>query len=60
VLMAVPLAAVVRVVIDELFPPKTPDDHPSALTEVVVAGTGLPNDPVAPRGPLRPDPAETD
>ncbi len=67
VLMAVPLAAVMRVVIDELFPPKTPDDHPSALTEVVVAGTGLPNDPAAhppapnaPRGPLRPDPAETD
>ena len=60
VLMAVPLAAVVRVVIDELFPPKTPDDHPSALTEVVVAGTGLPNDPATPRGPLRPDPAETD
>jgi predicted PurR-regulated permease PerM len=46
VLMAVPLAAVLRVVIDELFPPKTPGDHPSALTEAVVAGTGLPNDPV--------------
>ncbi|MCA1669007.1 MAG: AI-2E family transporter [Thermomicrobia bacterium] len=47
VLMAVPLAAVVRVIIDELFPPKTPGDHVAALTEVVVAGTGLPNDPLA-------------
>ncbi|MHB8646007.1 MAG: AI-2E family transporter [Thermomicrobiales bacterium] len=45
VLMAVPLAAVLRVVIDEIFPPKLPGDHPSALTEVAVAGTGLPNDP---------------
>lgn len=53
VLMAVPLAAVFRVVIDELFPPKLPGDRPSALTEVAVAGTGLPNDPVA--GPARRD-----
>ncbi len=45
VLMAVPLAAVLRVLIDELFPPKAPGDQPSALTEVVVADTGLPNDP---------------
>ncbi len=62
VLLAVPLAAVLRVVIDELFPPKMPDDHPSALTEVAVAGTGLPNDPVPnpPRAPLRPESAETD
>jgi len=50
-LLAVPLAAVLRVVIDELFPPKTPGDAPSALTEVIVAGTGLPNDPeTEPRG----------
>jgi predicted PurR-regulated permease PerM len=62
VLLAVPLAAVLRVIIDELFPPKTPGDAPSALTEVVVAGTGLPNDPVTepPRGRLRPESAETD
>ncbi|MDQ6834109.1 MAG: AI-2E family transporter, partial [Chloroflexota bacterium] len=55
VLMAVPLAAVLRVLIDELFPPKMPGDEPSALTEVVVADTGLPNDPIAtsPRGLLR-------
>ncbi len=52
VLMAVPLAATVRVIIDELFPPKVPGDEPSALTEVAVAGTGLPNDPLAePRSP---------
>lgn len=62
VLFAVPLAAVFRVVIDELFPPKTPGDAPSALTEVVVAGTGLPNDPRAePSGrSLHPGSAETD
>lgn len=47
VLLAVPLAAVLRVMIDELFPPKVPGDHPSALTEIAIAGTGLPNDPVA-------------
>ncbi len=57
VLMAVPLAAALRVIIDELFPPKLPDDHPSALTEYAVAGTGLPNDPEAP--PL-PAPASAD
>ncbi len=54
VLMAVPLAAVLRVVIDELFPPKIPGDHPSALTEVAVAGTGLPNDPLPDPPPLPP------
>jgi predicted PurR-regulated permease PerM len=45
VLMAVPVAAAMRVIIDELFPPKLTTDHPSALTEYAVAGTGLPNDP---------------
>jgi predicted PurR-regulated permease PerM len=48
VLLAVPVAAAVRVVLDELFPPKVPGDAPSALTEIAVAGTGLPNDPEAP------------
>jgi predicted PurR-regulated permease PerM len=45
VLLAVPLAAATRVIIDELFPPKVAGDEPSALTEIAVAGTGLPNDP---------------
>lgn len=48
VLLAVPLAAATRVIIDELFPPKVVGDEPSALTEVAVAGTGLPNDPERP------------
>jgi predicted PurR-regulated permease PerM len=48
VLLAVPVAAAVRVVLDETFPPKVPSDQPSALTEIAVAGTGLPNDPLLP------------
>lgn len=56
VLLAVPLAAVGRVIIDEVFPPKLAGDEPSALTTVAVAGTGLPNDPerAQPQGGLRP------
>ncbi len=50
VLLAVPIAAALRVVLDELFPPHDIGDAPSALTEVAVAGTGLPNDPDAPHG----------
>jgi predicted PurR-regulated permease PerM len=49
VLLAVPVAAATRVVLDELFPPKVLGDAPSALTQIAVAGTGLPNDPEAPR-----------
>lgn len=49
VLLAVPVAAAARVVLDELFPPKVFGDAPSELTEIAVAGTGLPNDPEAPR-----------
>lgn len=45
VLMAVPIAAAARVIIDEIFPPKMLGDEPSTLTELAVAGTGLPNDP---------------
>jgi predicted PurR-regulated permease PerM len=54
VLLAVPLAAAVRVIIDEFFPPHVVGDEPSALTTFAVAGTGLPNDPERispPRGP---------
>lgn len=49
VLLAVPLAAAVRVIIDEVFPPRVVGDEPSALTTFAVAGTGLPNDPEAGR-----------
>jgi predicted PurR-regulated permease PerM len=58
VLLAVPLAAVMRVIIDEVFPPKVAGDEPSALTTLAVAGTGLPNDPGATRQDrrVRPDP----
>lgn len=45
VLLAVPLAAAVRVIIDEIFPPKVAGDEPSALTTFAVEGTGLANDP---------------
>jgi predicted PurR-regulated permease PerM len=51
VLLAVPLAAAVRVIIDEVFPPHVPGDEPSALTAFAVAGTGLPNDPEGERLP---------
>lgn len=44
VLLAVPLAAAVRVIIDESFPPHVAGDEPSALTTVAVANTGLSND----------------
>jgi predicted PurR-regulated permease PerM len=61
VLLAVPLAAAVRVIVDELFPPKVVGDAPSALTEYAVAGTGLPNDPQVRQGRRvfrrEPDPA---
>lgn len=48
VLLAVPLAAAARVVLDELFPPKVGSDRPSRLTQVAAEGTDLPNDPDAP------------
>lgn len=53
VLLAVPLAAAARVIIDEVFPPKVAGDEPSALTTFAVAGTGLPNDPAARRSGRR-------
>ncbi len=52
VLLAVPLAATARVLLDELFPPRAPGDDASALTKVAMAGTALPNDPVMPSAML--------
>lgn len=49
VLLAVPLAAAARVIIDEIFPPKVVGDDASTLAEYAVAGTGSPNDPVEER-----------
>jgi predicted PurR-regulated permease PerM len=54
VLLAVPLAAAVRVIIDEVFPPHVSGDEPSALTTFAVAGTGLPNDPQGAQSPADP------
>jgi predicted PurR-regulated permease PerM len=59
VLLAVPLAAAVRVIVDEVFPPHVAGDEPSALTTFAVAGTGLPNDPEGERPPV-PSPAGED